>query len=224
MPKDRLRPRQPLVAMPRTGIAWASRAVASMEGASSRATTPSSSTGAGGEVDGDVAAVIDIGGYQRPPGDQRRQHLVRHRAGDRGHRCHEHRTMRPASGNHAPRHRARRLGAPGAERGSEQRELVGQAPQHVLERGPDLPVGGFDLGLCAGSADDQVDRPVLEMEPAPVRQQADVRPFRERPALPSARGSPGAAARSAPGRAPSHRPARPPRRHSRRNRGTPGAA
>ena len=83
--------------------------------------------------------------------------------------------MGPAGGDHAPRHRARRFGPFVADGSSQQRELVDQALQHALERVPDLAVGGGDLGFGAGGADDQVDRPMLEVEPPPVGQQADLR-------------------------------------------------
>ena len=42
-----------------------------------------------GQVERGIAAIIDIRLVEPPPLQQRRHHLVGHRAGDRGHGCYE---------------------------------------------------------------------------------------------------------------------------------------
>jgi hypothetical protein len=58
------------------------------------------------EMQRDVAAIVDIGAREIAGGDQRPQHLVGDRAGDRRHRRDEDIAIRPASLDHATRNGA----------------------------------------------------------------------------------------------------------------------
>ena len=64
MPKDRLRPRQPLVAMPRTGMLWASLRRRVDGGRVDGRHDAEVELGPGREVDRDIAAVVDVSRLQ----------------------------------------------------------------------------------------------------------------------------------------------------------------
>ena len=122
----------------------------------------------------DVAAVVDVGARQRAAVDQRRQHVVGDGAGDGGHRRDEDVGMGPAGGGHALGHRAIRLGRDFGDRRTEQIELADQRREQPDEAGLGLAVRGAHLVGRAEGLDDQVDRAVLHMQPAPVGQQGDL--------------------------------------------------
>ena len=162
MPSEKERPPRPEVAMPRTGRSCV------------RVTAPSSAwredagaqAVAGREMDRDVAAVVDIGLVERAAGQHRLQHLVGDGAGDGGHRRDEDGAMRPHGLGHAPRDRAlqQRIGL--ADRPAQDRQLAHQRRQDVAEAIDGLAIGALDLVARAERLDDEVDRPVLQVQAA----------------------------------------------------------
>ena len=153
--------------MPRTGrsqVARSRRAPAQR----GSATMPASQRCAGRQMQGDVAAVVDVGLSSVRPAQQRLQHLVGDGAGDRGHRRDEDRAMRPDGRDHAPRDRAAQ------QRIAPRRPARAAAAARATSVGRMSPkrVAGLRDRRASTSAgvaerlDDQVDRPVLQVQPA----------------------------------------------------------
>jgi hypothetical protein len=161
MPSEKDRPLRPDVAMPRTGRSWC------------RVAKPDSFGDDAGpqllarrEMDRDVATVVDIGLVERATVHEGRQHFVSHRARNRCHRRDVDRTMRPHGLGHAPRHRALKRGIALADRPPQRRQFADQAGKDVAEALDGLGIGAFDLGGRAEGLDDEVDRALLQMQPA----------------------------------------------------------
>ena len=205
MPSEKLRPRQPEVAMPRTGDAAAIvKRPSSGKPATPRrgsAQTPTSndvpgvsrkamspplliearamrgSSKAPSSSSATLPATAAIAVMKRPPS-----------------------RMRSARRDHAPRHRpARQHGRAGREIGAQQRQLADELGEQRLEarpRGLDRRCHGADIAV---GRDDAVDRAVLEVpaigvEPAPHRAGLRARAHRPPPAgARSGHGTPGSA-------------------------------
>ena len=74
--------------------------------------------------------------------------------------------MRPHGLGHAARHRAlqQRIGI--ADRAAQRRKLAHQRRQDVAEALDRLGIGALDLGRRAERLDDEIDRPVLQVQAA----------------------------------------------------------
>ena len=118
----------------------------------------------------DVAAVVDVGAREAPPRLHGRQHLVGDGARDRRHRCDEARPVRPTGAAHPPRHRASQRRTALAEGASQQVELGDQIVEDRRKARAGLTVGGAHLGRLAEGLGHDVDRPVLQVQPAAVGQ------------------------------------------------------
>ena len=127
-----------------------------------------------GQMDGDVAAVVDIGALQPAPSGHRRQHMVGHRPRHRGHRRHELGQMRQHGRQHAPRHRPpqRQIGR---GRSSQRREFRDQLGQDASEAVQGLAVGRRYLVGRTEGLEHEVDGAVLQMQPAAVGQECGYR-------------------------------------------------
>ena len=123
MPSEKERPRQPLVAMPRTPSS--ARMVM-------RSARPCAGAGDGkghrlarAEMERAVAAIVDIGAVELAAGKQRGEHFVGYRSGDGGHRRDEAFRQRHDGRFHAPRRRA----GEGARRQKQPGGAVREAPR-----------------------------------------------------------------------------------------------
>ena len=130
------------------------------------------------EMEGDVAAVVDVGATDPRLGEGADQ-LLGDAAGHRRHRRDEAAAagMRPAGRDHAPRDRAGGRGRRAGRRRqveAQQRQLGDQLLEHAAKAQPGaIDALGGGAALAFGE-DDAVDRPVLEV-PAAV---AELRPDR----------------------------------------------
>ena len=122
-----------------------------------------------------VSAIVDIGAPQGRGPRHRGENLLGDRAGHRGHRGHEAmRAERRNGGGHAPGDDA--LGPRGSRRRgrAQQRQFRAELVEDGHETARGACIGRLDRVAFAGSIDDQIDRPVVEMS-APIRQGADLR-------------------------------------------------
>ena len=128
--------------------------------------------------EGDVAAVVYMSLQQRRIRHQRRQHLVGHGTCNGGHGGDEGRRKGPHRPCHAP---CDGIAEGLAVQGTPQRWQFGdQIGKQGLE-----PDGGTAVGRrapCPGNLDHQVDGPVMQMQPPPIRQQCHLRPAAHDPA------------------------------------------
>ena len=182
MPSERLRPRQPLVATPRTGMSACTSKSASgasvarlARGTSKRARSahrPDAHRRAGRQVQRDVAAVVDPGARQ-PVAVVGSDQLLRHRAGHRRHRRDEAAVaVRPAGVPHAPGDRRPRSGQSPSRTG--RRSAAVRPPVRPASSGSARQAASCAASTARGvavGADHDVDRSVLEV-PAAVRQRA----------------------------------------------------
>jgi hypothetical protein len=121
-----------------------------------------------GEMQRDVAAVVDVGlGHAGAHGVD---DLVGHRAGHRRHRRDESLAEWPAGGAHSTRNGAGESGRL-LHRPSERRQLGDELLEDGLEPAP-AALDGRDR-TAAERLDDEVDGPVLEMPPALVQARAN---------------------------------------------------
>ena len=123
---------------------------------------------AGGQEQGDVTAIVDVGLVQAAALHQRRQDLVGNGPGHRRHGRDENPMVGHGGPRHAPRHRPRDGGTGGADRGTEVHQLTGQFAEDRPEPRPRLLVGAGDLAAIPEGLDHQVDGAVLEMMAPPV--------------------------------------------------------
>lgn len=128
---------------------------------------------AGFKVKRDIAAIVHIGTRQRTGGSHRRQNLIRYCTGNCGHMGDKsglymwaHRPIHPA------RHRPLRFFRDGRHGTAQQRQFAYQFFQYGIKpfrRRLKRPLPGVSpAGICA---DDQINRAVLQMQPAAVTQQ-----------------------------------------------------
>ena len=166
-PSDRLRPRHPLVARPPDARLGADLGD-SVEGRHRAEGHDAGFEGlAGGQINGNVAAVVDVGLVQAAARHQRRQDLVGDGAGHRRHGRDENPLVGQDGADHAPRHRPRD-GTGGADRGAEKGQFTHKLAEDRPEPRPRLLVGAADLVPIPESLDHQVDGTVLKMVAAPV--------------------------------------------------------
>ena len=126
-----------------------------------------------GQVERDVAAVVHVGPLQATPGNHRLEHMIRDRAGDGRHGRHEHLPMGPCGRAHAPGDGARKRGCIVLHGLSQLDELGHEPLQQALERGGGLGVGQPRLVLRPEGLDDEVDGPVVHVQPTAVGQERD---------------------------------------------------
>ena len=147
MPSEKERPRQPLVATPRNAIFGADRDPVghAVAGAGDR----QAHRLARADMEGAVAAIVDIGAVELAAGKQRGEHFVGYRTGNGGHRRYEAFRQRHDGRLHAARRRA----VKGARRQEKCRQpqfgkLLDQLDQDRLEARDGLRVGraAFMLG------------------------------------------------------------------------------
>ena len=120
------------------------------------------------EMECAVAAIVDIGTVEPAAGKHGGKHFVGYRTGDGGHRRDEFFRQRRDGRLHAPRRRAAKGARPLRGRAAQFGQLFDQFSQDRLEARHRLLVGGAAFGRLAKSLDDQVDRPMVEMQPTAV--------------------------------------------------------
>ena len=132
---------------------------------------------AGFEMQGDITAIVDIGAGEVRRAGHGRENLVGHRPRHRSHRRDEDRLGKGGDGDlHAPRHGAHGGRRASRSRRAKKRELIGQFRQHRLETAQRRAIGGLDIGRGTKRLDDEINRPVLQMQPPAVRQHRRLRP------------------------------------------------
>jgi hypothetical protein len=131
---------------------------------------------AGAKVHGNVTTVVHIG-FGNAAAKQRRQDFICHRPGHRRHRRDEGRAKRGNRAAHDLRHRPdeRRITGSHAQRRKFRHQFL-QKPGKACHR---PPVTGLHRSRLAPGLDQQIHRPVVQMQP-PVRQ--DMRLCRHSPA------------------------------------------
>ena len=113
-----------------------------------------------------IAAVIDIGLGEVAALGQRRQHLLRHRAGHGRHGRDEMLPKGPDRLGHAPGDGALQGGHRLADRLAQEAELGGELGQDGGKALPSLIIGRRDLGGGAEGLDDEVDGAMIQMQAA----------------------------------------------------------
>lgn len=127
------------------------------------------------QVEGDIAAVIDVGALEAAAGRERRQDLVGDGARHRRHGGDEDRTVGPDRRGHAPRHRAgdgrhRRPHGP-----AQDIQLLDQLGEQAFEAPGGAGIGAVNLAWWPKSLGHDIDGPVVQMQAAAVRQQGHLR-------------------------------------------------
>ena len=140
---------------------------------------------AGGEVEGDVAAVVHVGAVEVAGRGHRGEDRVGDGAGDGGHRGDERRAERGDGLGHRPGGLAGERARAG---GAEPRELGDELVEERREAGGGAGVGARDGGGPAPGLDDQVDGAVLQVQAAAVGQPGGVGGHRSR--VPAANSPP----------------------------------
>ena len=126
----------------------------------------------GGEVQCDVAAVVDVSAGEPPARQHRIQHRIGDGAGDGGHRRDEHARVPRRGADHARRDRTGDFRQVRADRPTQDRQVADEEIEQRFEIADSLLIGRFHLARLPPGLDDQIDRPVLQVQPPAVRQHA----------------------------------------------------
>jgi hypothetical protein len=118
------------------------------------------------EVERDVAAIVDISLREPPAFDQSCQHLVSDCACDRRHGRDETGAMGPDRLGHAPRDWPREARQYAADRLAKHIQFIDERRENVGEARPGLVVGPRDFVGFSEGLDDEIDRPVVQMQAA----------------------------------------------------------
>src|SRR5262245_10410009 len=122
-------------------------------------------------MDGDVAAVVDVGAANARLGAEETHQLISHGASHGSHGRDELVAVRPAGLHHALGYRSghsERL----LHREAQQLELVHQLSEHALEARPCALDCAIDGSRIAVGTDDEIDRAVLKMPAAVIESSA----------------------------------------------------